>query len=68
MVVGYGGSCVESFETVPFMFCNIDGKCTYASRTGISYWLSTGLPNNDMPIGGIEQVRYSSNIILNANF
>ena len=31
------GSCVERLSSIPFMFCNMNGVCTYAR----SYWLST---------------------------
>ena len=43
---------MRKFNPMPFMFCNIYGKCTYASDDGTSYWLSTGLGITMMAVGG----------------
>lgn len=29
---------------MPFLFCNTDSTCRYASRNDYSYWLSTDQP------------------------
>ncbi len=57
-VVGSGGSCLQRFSTMPFMFCNLNNRCTVASRSDYSYWLSTPEPMTPMmnPVSG-EQVR-----------
>ncbi|KAJ8346930.1 hypothetical protein SKAU_G00283310 [Synaphobranchus kaupii] len=39
--LGTLGSCLRRFSTMPFLFCDIDGTCRYASRNDYSYWLST---------------------------
>jgi len=51
-ILGTASSCLKEFNPMPFMFCNINGKCTYASRTGNSYWLSTSLDVTMMPVSG----------------
>lgn len=33
---------------MPFLFCNINGRCTKASRNDYSYWLSTEEPMTPM--------------------
>ncbi|KAF3848302.1 hypothetical protein F7725_021330 [Dissostichus mawsoni] len=38
------GSCLPRFTTMPFLFCNTDNTCRYASRNDYSYWLSTDKP------------------------
>lgn len=35
---------------MPFMFCNINNVCNFASRNDYSYWLSTP---NEMPMSPI---------------
>lgn len=39
---------------MPFMFCNINNVCNFASRNDYSYWLSTPepMPMNMAPISG----------------
>ena len=54
---GSSGSCLRRFSPMPFMFCNIHGVCTYASRTATSFWLSTGEPVPMMPVTSQEGVR-----------
>lgn len=39
--LGTLGSCLPRFTTMPFLFCNTDSTCRYASRNDYSYWLST---------------------------
>ncbi len=43
---------------MPFMFCNLNNRCTVASRNDYSYWLSTPEPMTPMmaPVSG-EHVR-----------
>lgn len=43
-VLGDTGSCLRKFSVMPFMFCNINGRCTVSSRNDYSYWLSTEEP------------------------
>uniref|UniRef100_A0A8C4Y9P8 Collagen IV NC1 domain-containing protein n=1 Tax=Gopherus evgoodei TaxID=1825980 RepID=A0A8C4Y9P8_9SAUR len=42
--LGTAGSCLRRFSTMPFMFCNINNVCNFASRNDYSYWLSTPKP------------------------
>ncbi|PVD18256.1 hypothetical protein C0Q70_20805 [Pomacea canaliculata] len=48
------GSCLRRFHTMPFMFCNINNVCNFASRSDYSYWLSTPEPMTAMmdPVSG----------------
>jgi len=39
--LGQAGSCLRRFNTMPFMYCNVDNNCRVASRNDYSYWLST---------------------------
>lgn len=61
-LVGSPGSCLQKFNTMPFLFCNLDNVCNYASRNDYSYWLSTQEPMPMMmnPITGGELTRYIS--------
>lgn len=38
------GSCLPRFSTMPFLFCDTETTCRYASRNDYSYWLSTDTP------------------------
>jgi len=49
--LGWAGSCLRRFSTMPFMFCNMNNVCNYASRNDRSYWLSTNEPIPMMPVG-----------------
>ena len=51
---GEAGSCLSRFSTMPFLFCNINNRCTVASRSDYSYWLSTPQPMTPMmqPVSG----------------
>ncbi|KAF7243598.1 Collagen alpha-1(IV) chain [Varanus komodoensis] len=48
------GSCLRKFSTMPFLFCNINNVCNFASRNDYSYWLSTPepMPMSMAPITG----------------
>ncbi|KAF6090231.1 collagen type IV alpha 5 chain [Phyllostomus discolor] len=52
--LGTAGSCLHHFSTMPFMFCNINNVCNFASRNDYSYWLSTpeSMPMNMEPLKG----------------
>lgn len=54
---GYAGSCIRKFATIPFLFCDVNNVCHYASRNDRSYWLSTNSPIPMMPVeeSGIEE-------------
>lgn len=60
--LGQPGSCLRRFNTMPFMFCNLNNKCTYSSRNDYSYWLSTPEPMTPMmnPITGMDIKPYIS--------
>lgn len=51
---GTAGSCLRKFSTMPFLFCNINNVCNFASRNDYSYWLSTPepMPMSMAPIAG----------------
>lgn len=59
---GSPGSCLQKFNTMPFMFCDVNEVCNYASRNDYSYWLSTPEPMPIMmtPILGLDISRYIS--------
>lgn len=52
--LGTAGSCLRKFSTMPFLFCNINDVCNFASRNDYSYWLSTPepMPMSMAPIAG----------------
>lgn len=60
--LGSPGSCLRQFSTMPFMFCNINNRCTVASRNDYSYWLSTPEPMTAMmnPVTGTQIRDYIS--------
>ena len=62
MHAGSAGSCLRMFNTMPFMFCNINDRCTTASRNDYSYWLSTPQQMTPMmdPITGPQIQDYIS--------
>jgi len=41
---------VNRFNTMPFMVCDFNDVCNYASRNDRSYWLSTNEPIPMMPV------------------
>jgi integrin beta 8 len=47
---------------MPFLFCNIDSTCRYASRNDYSYWLSTdqSMPSDMAMISGDLLEKYVS--------
>uniref|UniRef100_A0A673XH10 Collagen, type IV, alpha 1 n=1 Tax=Salmo trutta TaxID=8032 RepID=A0A673XH10_SALTR len=52
--LGTAGSCLRKFSPMPFLFCNINNVCNYASRNDYSYWLTSPepMPMNMAPITG----------------
>jgi collagen type IV alpha len=48
--LGFAGSCIRKFSTMPFVFCDFNNVCNYASRNDKSYWLSTSAPIPMMPV------------------
>uniref|UniRef100_T1JC20 Collagen IV NC1 domain-containing protein n=1 Tax=Strigamia maritima TaxID=126957 RepID=T1JC20_STRMM len=48
--LGFAGSCVRRFSTMPFVFCDLNNVCNYASRNDKSFWLSTNVPIPMMPV------------------
>ncbi|MGH0122869.1 UNVERIFIED_CONTAM: hypothetical protein FKN15_023829, partial [Acipenser sinensis] len=57
---GLAGSCLPRFSTMPFIYCNINEVCYYASRNDKSYWLSTSAPIPMMPVSRNEIPQYIS--------
>lgn len=60
VLVGWAGSCIKRFSTMPFLFCDFNDVCNYASRNDKSYWLSTNAPMPMMPVGQNEIPPYIS--------
>ena len=72
--LGQAGSCLRTFDPMPFMFCGADEVCSFAHRTSQSYWLSSyietgqpeftadysGVPKPMMPLKGAEVSNYIS--------
>lgn len=60
--LGQAGSCLKRFSTMPYMFCNLNDVCDYASRNDYSYWLSSTAPMPMMmtPIKGPDIEKYIS--------
>lgn len=52
--LGWPGSCLRRFNTMPFLFCDFMDVCNYASRNDKSYWLSTTASLPMMPVEGNE--------------
>uniref|UniRef100_A0A8D2L693 Collagen IV NC1 domain-containing protein n=1 Tax=Varanus komodoensis TaxID=61221 RepID=A0A8D2L693_VARKO len=52
--LGTAGSCLQRFTTMPFLLCNPNNVCRFASRNDYSYWLSTAepMPSDMAPISG----------------
>lgn len=61
-VPGSMGSCLPRFSTMPYMFCDIESNCRYASRNDYSYWLSTDkpMPRDMVSITGDQLATYIS--------
>lgn len=49
---------------MPFMFCDVNSVCNYASRTDKSYWLSTTAPLPMMPVADQELTQYISRCVV----
>ncbi|NXY92702.1 CO4A6 protein, partial [Alcedo cyanopectus] len=58
--LGFAGSCLPRFSTMPFIYCNINEVCYYASRNDKSYWLSTTAPIPMMPVDSVQIPQYIS--------
>lgn len=58
--LGVAGSCIRRFSTMPFLVCDFNNVCNYASRNDRSYWLSTSAPIPMMPVEENEIRRYIS--------
>ena len=54
------GSCINRFSTMPFLFCDFNDVCNYASRNDKSYWLSTNQPIPMMPVADYAIREYIS--------
>lgn len=64
VLLGWPGSCLQRFNTMPFVFCDFNEVCNYASRNDKSYWLSTTAPIPMMPISGQEITQYISRCVV----
>lgn len=58
--LGVPGSCLRKFNTMPFLFCDFNNVCNYASRNDKSYWLSTNAPLPMVPVADNEIEPYIS--------
>ena len=58
--LGAPGSCLGRFNTMPFLFCDFNNVCNYASRNDKSYWLSTNAPLPLVPVADNEIEPYIS--------
>ncbi|KAM9789368.1 uncharacterized protein ACB057_011992 [Neosynchiropus ocellatus] len=60
--LGAMGSCLARFSTMPYLFCDTESNCRYASRNDYSYWLSTeaALPPSMVSISGAGLANYIS--------
>ena len=58
--LGIPGSCVPKFNTMPFLFCDFNNVCNYASRNDKSYWLSAAQPLPMMPVRDTQIESYIS--------
>ena len=61
------GSCVRRFSTMPFLFCDLNNVCNYASRNDKSYWLSTNEPIPMMPVADTAIRPYISRLLIDSN-
>ncbi|UYV71298.1 let-2 [Cordylochernes scorpioides] len=62
--LGFAGSCLPRFNTMPFLFCNVMGVCNYASRNDKSYWLTTTESMPMMPVGDSVISNYISRCVV----
>ncbi|XP_008401904.1 collagen alpha-1(IV) chain-like, partial [Poecilia reticulata] len=60
--LGTMGSCLPHFSTMPFLFCDTESTCRYASRNDYSYWLSTDklMPANMVAVTADKVAPYIS--------
>eukprot|EP00058_Branchiostoma_floridae_P017740 XP_002603229.1 hypothetical protein BRAFLDRAFT_93357 [Branchiostoma floridae] len=61
--LGRAGSCLPRFSTIPFMSCEPDDTCNYASRDDKTYWLSTVETSAEkplIPVRGLEIKKFVS--------
>jgi len=61
---GSAGSCLQRFNTMPFIFCDFNDVCHYASRNDKSFWLSTTASIPMMPVTGSEITEYISRCVV----
>jgi integrin beta 8 len=62
--LGLPGSCLQRFNTMPFIFCDFNDVCNYASRNDKSYWLSTTASIPMMPVVGNEIQTFISRCVV----
>jgi len=62
--LGTAGSCVNRFNTMPFLFCDFNNVCNYASRNDKSYWLSTNQAIPMMPVADYAIQEYISRCVV----
>jgi len=62
--LGFAGSCIRKFSTMPFLFCDFNDVCNYASRNDKSYWLSTNSPIPMMPVEESQIREYISRCVV----
>ena len=60
---GMAGSCISRFNTMPFLFCDFNNNCNYASRNDKSYWLSTNAAIPMMPVAEFAIKDYISRLL-----
>lgn len=58
--LGASGSCMRRFTTMPYLFCNVNDQCHYASRNDYSYWLTTNISMPMMPVSASAVEPYVS--------
>lgn len=62
--LGFAGSCIRKFSTMPFVFCDYNNVCHYASRNDKSYWLSTSAAIPMMPVAEQEIEEFISRCVV----
>ncbi|KAH9527761.1 type IV collagen, variant 2 [Dermatophagoides farinae] len=62
--LGFAGSCLRRFSTMPFLFCDSNSVCNYASRNDKSYWLTTNAPKPMMPVREAAIQNYISRCVV----
>jgi uncharacterized membrane protein YdcZ (DUF606 family) len=51
---------MRNFSPNPLLFCNVLGRCAYATRNDYSYWLSTGEKKPLQPFNSTDITKYVS--------